>query len=161
MWERLAGYQPQLEQLQRPMRRGFLALDHDPGFDHVALASERQSWVGEFERQVADGNWEDRAQPLHPADKRALDSIISLIEGEGLKLVLLVAPRVTSNTSFYDGRDSYRDHVVIAVNYPGRFPQLYEPKVRFNPRHLNAEGAALLSEILAEEFASRVVRSSD
>lgn len=159
--QRFAGFQPDAEELQLPFEHGFLAYDDDPSAHRVQARQELDVWLPGYRDDLQAELWTERERPLEPMARVALDAIVELARQENIRLVLFVAPRLTPNTRFYDGGALFGERPVLAFNDPKRYPQLYEPEVRFDPRHVNAAGAALFSEMLAAEVARRVLGGDD
>jgi hypothetical protein len=124
------------EQAQRfELRRGFYqALEEDRYADKLATLR-------------TGGDAEDAREHAGAIDLVALRATVERVRAAGARCVLVVPPCLAPRA---DLRELPAGADVFAFNLPDAYPELYDTKYRFDLGHLDAEGAAIFSRVLAE-----------
>jgi hypothetical protein len=78
---------------------------------------------------------------------------IERVRAAGATPILLVPPRHQVRSSLADHVREHLDVEILEFDDPARYPELYVPELRFDLNHLNRDGAALFSRLLARRFA--------
>ena len=100
------------------------------------------------------GDAEDASEAAAAVDLRALRSTVARLRERGIMCVLVVPPCLAPRADLVDGVAAARIAPVLAFNSPDAYPALYDAKYRFDVGHLNADGAAVFTRVLAERFAA-------
>lgn len=90
-----------------------------------------------------------------PPSRALLDGwreVIAEIRAAGATPVFVINPSVRSAEPLVDSIARSLAVPVISFADPGRFPPLYDPRLRCEDQHLNREGATAYTRLLAEEF---------
>lgn len=143
---------------------GFLALDDDPG----QLTGLRRDFFEAFEEdrydeklaQLKRGDVADdeRGTGVGRIDLDALQRTIERIERVGARPILIIPPCLATRADLVRMLVHGVHTDVLAFNDPDAFPELYEPRYRFDVGHLNREGAELFSAMVARRFVENVRR---
>lgn len=145
-----------------------LATPTDVGFPaEFYLGSDNGGWTptgrGEdilpqnrdnLEKEVAERLVKPAVHDLSdPVSQGALEAMIAKVERLGATPVLIVAP-VTSRRVFYPTPERAQRTIVLDLNDPVKFPELYETRHRIDTAHLNTAGAEVFTRILAEQWTA-------
>jgi hypothetical protein len=77
------------------------------------------------------------------------------VEQLGATPVLIVTP-VTAKRVFFPRPERVQRTMVLDLNDPVRFPELYENRHRLDTDHLNTAGAEVFTRLLAEQWTAEV-----
>ncbi|HEX6885258.1 MAG TPA: hypothetical protein VF530_17930 [Planctomycetota bacterium] len=78
---------------------------------------------------------------------------IARVRAAGATPILLVPPRHQVKSSLAAHVRAHLDVEILEFDDPARYPELYAPELRFDLNHLNRDGAALFSRLLAQRHA--------
>jgi len=78
---------------------------------------------------------------------------LARVRAAGATPILLVPPRHQVRSSLAAHVRERLDVEILEFDDPARYPELYAPELRFDLNHLNRDGAALFSRLLAQRFA--------
>ena len=95
-------------------------------------------------------------QPLHSLFRNALAELIRDVRSSGAEPIFVLTPMTGGSDHFVDAPE---DAPVLVLNDPSAQPALFEPQLYVDPFHLNAEGAAVFTGLLAEGVASTISNS--
>jgi hypothetical protein len=122
----------------------------------MGSAAERDAYEQKVkERRVAPSR-QDFADPI---SQDALGKMLEKIERHGATAVLIVPP-VVARKNFHPRPEMVRSHFVLDFSAIEEFPELFASRDRIDEDHVNAEGAALFTKRLAEEFVAEIERRS-
>ena len=76
--------------------------------------------------------------------------LIAEVRAAGAQPIFVLSPTVLGREFFAPPPTGAQ---FIAFNDPQKYPQLYDPEVRYDTWHFNPRGAALFTDLLAERFA--------
>jgi hypothetical protein len=91
-------------------------------------------------------------RPIPPLLREALDDIAKEIRAAGAEPIFVVAAGNFGAERFTDWPPPGQK--VFAFDDPAKFPKLYDPARRYDPYHLDPEGAMEYTRLLAERFAA-------
>ena len=92
---------------------------------------------------------------VDPLLNEELDRLAHSIERAGARPFFVIAPSLSPR------RTVGPDHLeTLVFDDPARYPQLYTAQHRYDPQHLNAEGAAIFTTLLADQIADRITAPS-
>ena len=142
-------------------RDGFRSLDEEEASRYELRrgfyeALEQDRYEEKLATLKAGGNAEQAAEPVGEIDVEALRETLDRIRARGARPVLLIPPCLATRADLVRLRDAGVFADLLAFNSPDAYPQLYDPAYRFDVGHLNAAGAALFTELLAERFVDLV-----
>jgi hypothetical protein len=143
-----------------------------PDIDREALGPDRDGWLSpeddasnrmvQLRAEAAGLDEEERARRLSlprgasrlPPDAAltALGDAVARIRAAGAKPILLALPRNTERDELLELVRARIDAPLLDFNDPERYPALFAPENRFDTNHMNRQGAALLSRLLAESL---------
>jgi hypothetical protein len=69
--------------------------------------------------------------------------------------VLVILPSQSCDRPFEERLLHELDALVLRYNLPERYPELYDPAMRYDSGHLSADGARLFSRFLARDYAAQ------
>jgi hypothetical protein len=133
---------------------GYVSLDEE----EAAVFALRRDMFGSFEedryqeklaelrRGVED---EDGDVGVSDLEIELLRSAIEKVQHTGARVVLVVPPCLATRAGLIRRALAVDGTIVLAFNDPDRFPDLYDPALRFDVGHLNAAGADLFTTRLA------------
>ncbi len=129
--------------------------DAVPGSSGAALAShgKRVSCVDAAERSFGDAEWVDAAL-TRVDDLELVRSIAEAVRARGVEFVLVILPSQSADRRFEERLIQELGSPVLRYNQPERYPQLYDPELRYDSGHLSAEGAVWFSQVLARDYWS-------
>jgi hypothetical protein len=87
-------------------------------------------------------------------DLELLEAIAREVTEAGIEFVLVVLPQQSADRKIEEQLAERLGVPVLRYNRPGRYPELYEPKMRFDSGHLSAEGALWFTRQLARDYVS-------
>ena len=132
-------------------------------------AEVQQAGYEALERMVFDAKTEERFRGLvegligtkKSADlpavyRRELESLIAFVRSTGAEPIFVVAPDIYAAQRFNDWPPP--GVAQFAYDHPETYPTLYRSDQRFDPSHLDGEGAKEFTRIFAGEFAEWVKR---
>jgi hypothetical protein len=90
-------------------------------------------------------------KPIQPALRDAFNDIVAEVRAAGAEPIFIVAAGLFGAERFSDWPPP--GVRVLAFDDPAKYPQLYDPADRYDPFHLDAQGASIFTKALAEEFA--------
>jgi hypothetical protein len=117
--------------------------------------SRRSEWeqrVGTIERGNAAAGRVDRFNLEAHADR------LARLHSHGVEPIFAIAPLPIGTPMLHRLDEAGELGRVLAYNRPSRFPELYAFEHRFDWTHLNREGAALWSRLLADDLADWIER---
>ena len=122
----------------------------------IGAAAERDAYEQKVLERRAAPSRKDFADPISQA---ALGKMLEKVERHGATAVLIVPP-VVARKNFQPRPEIVGSHLVLDFSAVEKFPELFVSSDRIDEDHVNAEGAALFTKRLAEEFAAEVERRS-
>lgn len=142
---------------QEPPRSSFQSETH--GWvppDRPVLTSDADRAA--YEQKVA----ERRASPSRkdfgdPISQAALGRMLEKIEKHGATAVLIVPP-VVAKKNFHPRPQIVRLHLLLDFSAVEKFPELFVTGNRIDDNHVDAEGAAIFTKRLAEQFVAEFER---
>ncbi len=119
-----------------------------PGKANSIKGEARAAYLRQLERMKSAGP----PPPMGPALSRAVGEIGAAIRAAGATPIFVSCPTVDPRMRF----DAPAGEPEIwRLNDPARFPELFDPEVRYDDIHLTPAGGALFTRLLAERFAER------
>ncbi|MBC8329789.1 MAG: hypothetical protein H8E31_13700 [Planctomycetes bacterium] len=100
----------------------------------------------------------DGDEPADAALVPVLERLNALCAARGVTPVYLVLPVIEKQTPLVRLHDAGLAPLLIRFDQPDAWPAFYQPRNRFDIHHLNAQGAALMTDALADELL-RLVRA--
>ena len=91
--------------------------------------------------------------PMSPALARAVRGIAAAVRAARATPIFVQCPTVDPRMRF---SESAGDPEIWSLNDPARFPELFDPAVRYDAIHLTPNGAVLFTHFLAERFTERL-----
>ncbi len=153
-------------------QNGFVSLDEALRIEDYQtrrqLQGRQQRWLGRGDddllrrsgRQLLDISGAPRTdQQLNPQEAALLADIAELADGTGLELVFFLGPVGPDRRGDYFLPAAHRQGLIetfLDLDQPERYPGLFDKAVWFDEAHLNATGATLFTEALAEAFVRSV-----
>ncbi len=110
----------------------------------------------EFDESVERLKGTMKLGDLPPAYRRELELLIALIREHGAEPIFVVAPDIHSTQRFRDWPPS--GVAQFRYDHPETYPTLYMREQRFDPEHLDANGAKEFTRIFATEIADWLKR---
>jgi hypothetical protein len=128
------------------------ALELGPKRDGYRVAGEAMSAerAASFKQRLAQEIAEARPKDLDPATDQGYREAADRIRAAGAKPILLVPPFIFQSPLRF--RQSPPPAPIIAFNDAGKFPEIYDVRIRIDDAHLTREGAEKFSVVLADEF---------
>ncbi len=130
------------------------------------IASETRARL-DFQRRRSE--WETRIRTIEPSnaaagqvdrfDLEAHADRLARLRSHGVEPIFVIAPLPRGTPMFYRLDEAGELGRVFAYNRPSRYPELYAWEHRFDWTHLDREGAARWSRLLADDLADWVERS--
>jgi hypothetical protein len=120
----------------------------------IGSAAERDAYKQKVAERRAAPSRKDLADPISQA---ALGKMLKKIERHGATAVLIVPP-VVARKNFHPRPEMIGSHLVLDFSAVEKFPELFVSRDRIDDNHVNAEGAALFTKRLAEEFVKEIRR---
>lgn len=154
--ERSAGNSPSLG----ARNDGFVSLDEE----RATLFAMRRDWYDAFEEDrygeklaalKAGVESEDGESAVTDFEIDLLRSAIERARVHGARVVLVVPPCLATRASLILRAKAIEGVRVLAFNDPERYPELYDPALRFDVGHLNARGAERFTQLLGEAVFAR------
>lgn len=102
-----------------------------------------------------DEEWVN-AELLRVDDLELVRSTAAAVRARGLEFVLVILPAQSGNRPFEERLAAELGSPLLRYNLPGRYPELYDPKLRFDSGHLSAEGALRFTRLLALDYLARL-----
>lgn len=106
------------------------------------------------EQSFGDGEWVN-AELVRVDDFELVAQIAREVRARGVEFVLVILPSQSANRPFEERLSEELGSLVLRYNLPERYPQLYDPAMRFDSGHLSHEGALYFSRILARDYAGQ------
>jgi hypothetical protein len=127
---------------------GFVALDWGPteGTRHRDFLLRLDAYRANVEKMSHD----DRRPEDETYSAAMLAEVVALSRRRGVQPIVLRPPTVTTPVL------STLDAPVVRFDDPRRYPELYDPAVRYDQNHLNEQGARAFTRLLAGELATFV-----
>jgi hypothetical protein len=100
-----------------------------------------------------------RARDFNDAHYQRVLHLIDKADKKGVRLLLVVPPRLTRYRELLAITQRLPQDRVVAIVDPGLYPELYALESSFDVAHLNAAGAAAYSRHLAREVRARIATS--
>jgi hypothetical protein len=128
------------------LRREIFLEDQTAFLDHIErLRTESRVW--------GDTDW------MNPEVQRFSDAEVYRLMAEqaraaGVELVVVVMPSNSCDRPFEEALAAELGVPVLRYNLPDAYPRFYDPALRFDSGHLNAEGALEFTRVLAQEYLS-------
>jgi hypothetical protein len=126
-----------------------------PKRDGYRLAGDAMSAqnAASFRTRLAQEVAEARPRPIDPYADAAYRDYAQRIQQIGAVPLFVVTPLIfQSPVSF---RKSPPPGLLLSFNDAGKYPMLFDPKVRIDDAHLTKEGAEEFTRLLAQEFVRR------
>ncbi|MBK6427918.1 MAG: hypothetical protein IPF82_17545 [Blastocatellia bacterium] len=79
-----------------------------------------------------------------------LRNVVDRVRATGARVILVVPPCLSTRAELIRRAREIDGATVLAFNDPDRYPELYDPELRFDVGHLNAAGAERFTMLLAE-----------
>ena len=105
---------------------------------------------GDFVQRVSGLKTDPPLAQLSPVLHAAMTDLIAEVRAAGAQPIFVLSPTVLAREFFAPPPTGAQ---FIAFNDPQKYPQLYDPEVRYDTWHFNPRGAALFTDLLAERFA--------
>jgi len=93
-----------------------------------------------------------KPDPHDPLNQQGYTRLRDLAARQGVDLILVMAPVTTRD--YHASQDAPPGAKLLAFDDPARYPALYDPAHRFDFDHLNAAGARIFSQALAQAYLS-------
>jgi hypothetical protein len=97
--------------------------------------------------------------PAPEALRAELHALAARLRAAGVEPIFVVPPLPAPSAALFSVFDEPGAPAVVALNSPGRHPELYAVESRYDATHVNRAGAALASRALAGELAERLARA--
>ena len=91
--------------------------------------------------------------PMSPALALAVQEIGAAVRAAGATPIFVQCPTVDPRMRF---SETVGGPEIWSLNDPTRFPELFDPAVRYDAIHLTPNGAVLFTHLLAERFTERL-----
>lgn len=106
-----------------------------------------------FQKRLAEEIANARPRPLDPYADEAYRDWARRIRATGATPFFVVPPLIFQSPLSF--RQSPGPGLLLSFNDAGRYPMLFDTKVRIDDAHLTKEGAETFTRLLAEEFVRR------
>ena len=113
---------------------------------------DAQEFDKSVERLKGTTKWAD----LPSAYRQELEAVVALIREHGAEPIFVLAPDIHSTQRFRDWPPA--GVAEFAYDHPETYPTLYLREQRYDPEHLDANGAKEFTRIFATEFADWMKR---
>lgn len=87
-------------------------------------------------------------------DLELLEEIAREVTDAGIEFILVVLPQQSADRNIEEQLAGRLGVPVFRYNRPKRYPEFYQPKMRFDSGHLSAEGAIRFTRQLARDYVS-------
>jgi hypothetical protein len=141
--DRVLAAQGDVHNSYRARRERFLA---EPAAYHAAvdrLDAEEQSF--------GDAEWVN-ADLTRVDDFELIAEIARATAARGVEFVLVILPSQSANRPFEERLVEELGALVLRYNLPERYPDLYDPRQRWDSGHLSESGARFFSRLLARDY---------
>jgi hypothetical protein len=91
--------------------------------------------------------------PISDALREALDRMIAEVRAAGAEPILVVSPSLFPNENFTNLPENVSVWSFLGAN---EYPDLYDPRHRFDIGHLNTAGARTYTDLLSARFANQI-----
>jgi hypothetical protein len=136
---------------------GFEALDARPDPATLQMRSKFLARIPGYLASLEDVDRRNRVPALAPPGlAAAVRDQTAWLRAQGLEPIYLVPPLPWPAPELLAIAREPGAPAVVALNSPGRFPELFDPEHRWDPTHVNRAGAELLSIRLAAALAPLV-----
>ncbi|WP_222425215.1 hypothetical protein [Planktothrix tepida] len=143
-----------------PQEDGYLALDdEDKKYTHFVkrnqdYLSHLKSYQNNVLKFIENEKKSNNGSSLNTLEIRTIEDITQLIVKIDAQPILIISPILSNQDKFIIASKQGQIPPLISFNNPIKYPELYEPKNRFDSDHLNQAGAHKFTTILAEQFAT-------
>ncbi|RMH04051.1 MAG: hypothetical protein D6702_04275 [Planctomycetota bacterium] len=139
-----------------PAGNGFLPLDLERGANFQA---RRRLFLEDLPRFQEARDTLRGPDPPDAVPDPILDRVLHRLQARcaerGVGLVLVILPVIERRPELHALAAAAPGRILIRFDDPDAWPEFYRARNRFDIHHLNAAGARLLSEALADEFLRR------
>lgn len=111
--------------------------------------------IAEYTSALAEAAGEGKPKLMDPYAEHEYREVARSIRALGAVPVFLVAP-LLQQAPFRFGEAAAAPGAVIEFNDARRYPEFYNPGVRFDKGHLSRQGAEIFSQVFAERFISEL-----
>lgn len=135
---------------------GFLPLMDNPNL----IQKKRKRFLSpegqdDYRRKLADAQQRDKLDEMffkvHEPSLIAIKRILKMCEKRGIKVILLDPPgEGLWNLTIQSLKENGATIPIIDMNQPENYPELFDPKYRFEQHHLNKAGSKIATRVFAE-----------
>ncbi len=143
-----------------PGEDGYLALDdEDPTYTQFAqrnqdYLSNLESYQKKVLKLIENQKNSNHRTFLKPLELRTIKEITQLIIKMDAQPILILSPILSNQIQLVIASQGGQISPLISFNDPIKYPELYDPKNRFDSDHLNKTGAQKITKLLADQFAT-------
>ena len=141
----------QLELVLKIRRKKNPAPVPDGGFERAGSGPLTGGMRAMFDRSVARLKRNPPGKQIQPVLREALDKVIAEVRTAGAEPVFVVAAGIYGAERFSDWPPAGVH--VVRFDDPNQYPDLYDPAERYDPHHLDVNGAQKFTRHLAEQFS--------
>ncbi|MBD2480486.1 hypothetical protein [Planktothrix sp. FACHB-1365] len=143
-----------------PGEDGYLALDdEDPTYTQFTqrnqdYLSNLESYQEKVLKLIENQKNSNHRTFLKPLELRTIKEITQLIIKMDAQPILILNPILSNQSQLVIASKGGQIFPLISFNDPIKYPELYDPKNRFDSDHLNKAGSQKFTKLLADQFAT-------